>query len=338
MIVKVLLIDDEQNALDYLEMMLNPYSDVQIIGTYRDVDSAFQQLINEEVDVVFLDIELGPVHGIDVAEKLVELYPKLEIVFVTAYHKFAVDAFELNVVDYLLKPVLTKRLEVTIERVRGKLIKNGRQIGQLAKSKEKFYATTFGSFHLFDEKQEIVKWRTKKGKELVALLWRHRDLPVSKKCIIDTLWPNMAYDKAIILLYTTIYQARKALRGQDMINPIKLVGEDYLLQIDISSDFEEFEKIIHAPKNSVTIKRSLELFQDDFLQEYDWARADRNSLRNDYLNYLKTCIFDVEIVIDRPLRQACLDKVYELDSLNEKYVPKSSLGSNTTHYDKNSNE
>lgn len=319
-VMKVLLIDDEPNALNYLEAMLKPYTNIQILGKYTDVDIAMQHIKKEKIDLIFLDIEMGAFHGIDVARELVKWYPELQIVFVTAYHEFAIDAFEINVVDYLLKPVNTKRLEVTIKRVETKLSNIEEKKNRLLNSNYDFFVTTFGRFHLFDEQQNIIKWRTRKGRELVALLWRNREKPIDKESIIDTLWPNMPFDNALKLLYTTIYQTRRNLKRTDGKSPIKLVGEGYLLQMSIFSDYEELKQLMHAPKNVSNIKGCLALYQDNFLQDYDWALSDRFLLQNEYLLYLDDCIFNNLNVQDPALRQVCLEKRYQVDPLNEKYV------------------
>lgn len=319
-ILKVLLIDDELNALNYLEAMLKPHSDIQVMGKYTDAGAAIHQLGIERIDLIFLDIEMGFFHGIDIAEELVNLYPKLEIVFITAHSEFAVEAFELDAIDYLLKPVNATRLEETIRRVQERLSGDREKEHTLSNSNDKFFASTFGKFHLFDEKKNIVKWRTKKGRELVVLLWKNQDRPVDKEYIIETLWPEMPFDSAVILLYTTVYQVRKALRRKDKENPIKLVGEDYQLKISISSDYEELQQILSAPKIASNIQRSLELYQDNFLQEYDWVSSERFALENAFLHYLEECIFNNNNIIEPSLKESCLEKIIQVDPLNEKCV------------------
>ena len=71
------------------------------------------------MDIVFLDIQIPEINGIELAEQLLEMKPKLSIVFVTAYDNFAIKAFELNALDYILKmPVRKERLLNTVERIK----------------------------------------------------------------------------------------------------------------------------------------------------------------------------------------------------------------------------
>ena len=72
------------------------------------------------MDIVFLDIQIPEINGIELAEQLLEMKPKLSIVFVTAFDNFAIKAFELNALDYILKPVRKERLLNTVERIKQK--------------------------------------------------------------------------------------------------------------------------------------------------------------------------------------------------------------------------
>lgn len=318
--MKVALIDDELNSLILLEALLKPYKDIQVMGKFTHPDDGFRLFENEKIDLVFLDIEMGAIHGIDVAKELVIMYPSMEIVFVTAHSEFAVEAFEINVVDYLLKPLNPRRLAKSIKRAQEKLsvLKENERLSST--TGHTFIATTFGKFHLFDLENQIIKWRTRKGRELFVLLWRHHKVPIDKEYIIDTLWPDMSPDKATALLYTTMYQVRKALGGKGIDNPVKLVGEDYQLQISIDSDYEEFRRILGTFKTTANIERGLILYKDNFLQEYDWALSERHILQNEYLAYLRECTLLKTIKIEPQLKRSCLEKMVQVDPLNEEYV------------------
>ena len=116
--MKTILIDDEPMALEVLANMLSPYEDIDIIGRYTNPTQALEKIKVSQVDIIFLDIEMGDVNGLELAQVFMEKDPQVEIVFVTAYSQYAVDAFELNALDYLLKPIQEKRLFKAIERLR----------------------------------------------------------------------------------------------------------------------------------------------------------------------------------------------------------------------------
>ena len=114
---RVLVVDDERYAREELVYLLGQFSSIQIVGEAESGDAAIVQAIQQVPDVIFLDIEMPKMNGIDTAKALLELKKVPLIVFATAYTKFAVDAFRINAVDYLLKPYDEEQLKQTILRL-----------------------------------------------------------------------------------------------------------------------------------------------------------------------------------------------------------------------------
>lgn len=116
--MRILLIDDEPLALAEMSAMLAQYPDVDIVGTADTAHLAAQEIKRLQPDLIFLDINMPGQNGFELLERLDEVP---EVVFVTAYDQFALQAFEVNALDYLLKPVNTLRLRDCIQRVRQRL-------------------------------------------------------------------------------------------------------------------------------------------------------------------------------------------------------------------------
>lgn len=114
--IRVLLVDDEQPSRERLRRLLGGFDDVEIVGEAEDGESALESIAELEPQLVFLDIQMPGCSGMEVAASL--RAPRPQIVFCTAYDEYAVDAFELHAVDYLLKPVNRARLEKALQRVR----------------------------------------------------------------------------------------------------------------------------------------------------------------------------------------------------------------------------
>ncbi|MGE0173795.1 MAG: LytR/AlgR family response regulator transcription factor [Oligoflexales bacterium] len=114
--MKALIVDDEKPARDRLRRLLAEHSDVQIIGEASDGLMALDFLEETKCDVVFLDIEMPELGGIEVARQLDAQGPT--VVFTTAYDEYALQAFDANALDYVLKPVDPKRLSKALERLR----------------------------------------------------------------------------------------------------------------------------------------------------------------------------------------------------------------------------
>ena len=114
--MNVLLADDEGLARTRLRKLLAAYDDVAVVGEAGDGEEAIQQVAELRPDAVFLDIKMPGADGLEVVRSLGSRRPK--IVFCTAFDEYAVEAFELHAVDYLLKPVTRARLAVCIEHLR----------------------------------------------------------------------------------------------------------------------------------------------------------------------------------------------------------------------------
>lgn len=114
---RVYLVDDELLALEELKVLLSPFEDLEIVGFSDSVDQAIQECNEKKPDLIFLDINMPGKDGFEFLENLEEVR---EVIFVTAYDQFALKAFEVNALDYLLKPLNPKRLAEAIQRVRVK--------------------------------------------------------------------------------------------------------------------------------------------------------------------------------------------------------------------------
>lgn len=114
--MRVLIVDDERPARERLRTLLAAFPDLEIVGECEDGEDALQRIGDVHPDLVMLDVQMPGSNGIEVAGSLAAPRPK--IIFCTAYDQYAVDAFELCAVDYLLKPVNRSRLAQAIERAR----------------------------------------------------------------------------------------------------------------------------------------------------------------------------------------------------------------------------
>jgi len=114
--LRILIVDDEPAARDRLRQLLAAAADVEIVGEAGDGLEAIEKIAALTPDIVLLDIQMPGCSGLDVAASLAE--PRPRIIFCTAYDEHALEAFELNAVDYLLKPINRTRLAAALDRVR----------------------------------------------------------------------------------------------------------------------------------------------------------------------------------------------------------------------------
>jgi two-component system LytT family response regulator/two-component system response regulator LytT len=119
--LRAVLVDDEQLAREELGFLLEQIGGIEIIGQADNGPAAVETIDRLQPDVVFLDVQMPGLTGFEVARRLLDNDGGTQIVFVTAYDQHAIEAFEVNAVDYLLKPVDPARLDTAIQRARRRI-------------------------------------------------------------------------------------------------------------------------------------------------------------------------------------------------------------------------
>jgi len=119
--LKTVVVDDEQLARDELRYLLEQLGGIEIVAQAGNGVEALRVIEEYEPDLVMLDVQMPGLTGFEVARRVVQAGLDSQLVFVTAYDQYAIDAFEVNAVDYLLKPVEPERLATSVERVRKRL-------------------------------------------------------------------------------------------------------------------------------------------------------------------------------------------------------------------------
>jgi two-component system LytT family response regulator len=116
--MKTLIVDDEPLARLELRRLLAGHSWIEIVGDAGNIDEAYAEIQNQSPDLIFLDVQIPGGTGFDLLERI-DRVPS--IIFTTAYDRYAVKAFEVNALDYLLKPVESERLAAALAKARGAL-------------------------------------------------------------------------------------------------------------------------------------------------------------------------------------------------------------------------
>ena len=116
--IKAIIIDDERLARNELKKLLEQYPDIQIIDEASNVDEAVEKIDLSRPDLIFLDIQMPGKTGFDL---LAEIEKSPRVIFTTAYDEFALKAFEVNALDYLLKPIDPKRLTDAIQKLQSEI-------------------------------------------------------------------------------------------------------------------------------------------------------------------------------------------------------------------------
>lgn len=115
--LKALIVDDEYPARKELRFFLNKFDNIEVVGEATNAQEALTLIKALDYSILFLDIEMPGMNGLEVGAKVQEMPNPPHVIFVTAYDEYAVKAFEVNAVDYILKPIEEKRLTQVINKI-----------------------------------------------------------------------------------------------------------------------------------------------------------------------------------------------------------------------------
>ncbi|HHW38054.1 MAG TPA: response regulator [Bacillales bacterium] len=279
--IQAIIVDDEELSLISLEKKLLEFPDIKVVKTYTNHEHVLTDIKKEIIDVAFLDIELVNVSGLDLAEAILSIQPSIHIVFVTAHMEYAVQAFEINSADYLLKPVISKRLQKTIHRLmEKKSVTKTQETGIGSSANSPLTIKCFSELQVFQNEQ-LVHFKTAKMKELFGYFLTYLGTYIKRDILIDHLWPDEDYKKSKIHLHTCLSHLRKLLDELGYSNCITFANQSYSLTLEpIHCDVIEFEKSIQYLTASQKIdiqhiEKSIDLYTGTYMElnGYQWAQA-----------------------------------------------------------------
>lgn len=283
--MRAILIDDEPLALQLFESLLAKIKGIQLIGSFTNPHDGLVTIIEQQPDVVFLDIEMPEMNGIELAEQLENRSPRTRIVFVTAFNEYAIQAFELNAIDYLVKPVQKERLHKTINRLHEQL----RYTPVPQSINKQSMVCLFQSLRFINaEGEEIMaKWRTTKVRSLFLFLLHNRGVLVRKDLLLDLFWPETDPTKGFVQLYSAVYQIRKTLTALQSDIEIANHEDGYLLDchstiIDVDAWENGIEGLATVNARTLSTHQQLmSMYKGDYLEEFAfvWAASEKERLR-----------------------------------------------------------
>ena len=227
--IKAIIVDDEQLLAEYIGELLETFK-FEVVGIFSNPCEALKKIDFLKPDVLFLDIEMSEINGLELAERAQAEGYDGEVVFITAYNQYAIEAFTVNALDYLLKPVLEKDLERTVLRLQKRL----NHAGTLTETPQARFLNInmFGSFRACCEHEEPIHWTTSKCAELFAFLLLQKNKEATKDKLMDTLFPNKDKEKADINLRSSISRLNKTLHESGVAIAVVFKGGEYQLCIN----------------------------------------------------------------------------------------------------------
>ena len=254
--MKILIVDDEAYLRDELKDSLervsaanNEYAEAD------DYDSAVKLLEEQRFDIAFLDIHLQGKNGLEIAERIKHISPKTNIVMVTAYSEYALDAFKLFASGYLLKPFSDSELKEVLDHLRTPLTTS---------SPDLLEVRCFGNFEVFADGKPMVFKRSKE-KELLAYLICLKGASAGKNEICANIFEEtVTPDKADIYFRQLFASLKKDLKRCGFENAL-IHNTNNAYAIDaalVKCDYYDFITGRSTEKNT---------YRGEFMNQYSWA-------------------------------------------------------------------
>lgn len=251
--MKIIAVDDEKLALQNITALLRQAEPDAEIVSFSEAEEVFRYLSKSKADIAFLDIELGGYSGIELAAKCKELCPEVNVIFVTGYSQYMIDAFRLHASGYLLKPVRAEDLRAELDNLRNPIIHSTKRIR----------AQAFGHFEIFVD-DRLLKFPRAKCKECFAYLIDRRGARVTYPELSAVLWEDKPFDRSVQ------NSTQKVI--SDMIKTFKELGFEKIIvrsRRDIAVDISQFDcDYLAVLRGDVA---QLNAYAGEYMSNYSWA-------------------------------------------------------------------
>ena len=291
-IIKTIIIDDERPALIKMENLLSTYPEFEICGSYTNAQDALDNIRDLQPKVAFLDIAMPDISGMDLAAALHEKCGhQILIIFVTAYDEYALSAFDVRAIDYLLKPVTRARFKETVIRLKEILNQNKSNRIEISKDQTSMIRL-FGKVEISRNPPFTMSWRTATVRKLFAFFMHNQNHKIYRDILLETFWPKIQPEKALASLNTCNYYLRKHLEASGLEITLEYDAGYYNINrngvecdVDLFTIAEEESRNI-TDENLPLILEYTELYRGAYLEDVKgtWTNLDRERYSGMYVN------------------------------------------------------
>ena len=250
--MRTIVVDDEQIMLNSFLRLSAGIPDLEMVGQFRKPDEALAFVRENPVELVFLDVKMPHMNGIELAEKLRELNRDILIVFISAYDEYIRESNRIGGDYYIVKPYKTETLEIAMERIR-----------ILAKrQKKEIFIQTFGRFNVLRSGKPVPL--RGKAKEILALVVTRRGREISNEEIYRTIWEDRAYsNENMTVYYNALRRLKKALSEEGVSELLISTPRGQMANTSLF-DCDYYDWLDGCPSAEGS-------FDGEFLSEYSWG-------------------------------------------------------------------
>lgn len=293
--MRIIIVEDELDTLEELRDYVHEYDEKIEIEVCSNPLLAIKTFQTNSYDAALLDIQMPEMTGLELADCLSALSPTISFVFITAYNNYAAEAFEINAVDYILKPLRQERLNKALDKIR-------KEVEEKEKSERIAFTSlsiqAFGKM-VVSSGDNILKWKRQKSAEIFAYLLHQHGTPVHKEKLCEMMWPDYDPQKSLTYLQTIMYQLRKNISEIGDHNVfIDYADHCYRLTINmVRYDVDLFAKAFdqsfaQSPPSIDSLIEAEQLYTGPYFEEegWIWALGRQQDLAGKYLKILESMI------------------------------------------------
>lgn len=293
--MRIIIVEDELDTLNEIEDFLRCYDETIEIEAFSNPLLAVKAARTQTFDAALLDIQMPEMTGLELADCLGALSPEMSFIFITAFNHYATEAFDLNAVDYILKPIRQERFNKALDKI--KKVLSEKENAFLNPSGE-ICIQAFGKM-LVSSGDNILKWRRHYSSEIFAYLLHQQGTPVHKEKLCEMIWPEYEPQKALTYLQTIMYQLRKniaeiggssiVIEYADHCYRLNLIGVRY----DVDLFMEAYDQAyLDTPPSLDGLLKAEQIYRGAYFEEegWIWSMGRQQSLAQKYQKVLESII------------------------------------------------
>lgn len=253
--MKIMCLDDEQLALQMLEMCVQKVKPDADISAFDDQDDLLAEAEKSGCDIAFLDIHMRGMNGVEVAKRLKDINPKMNIIFVTGFSEYKADAMDMRASGYIMKPVTKEEVARELEDLRFPII---------PKNDAVLKVQCFGNFDVFTPDGTPVHFERSRSKEIFAYLVHRNGSSCSTREIAAALFEDEPYDKKqqsyLQILISAMVKSLKKIGAEKVIN--KSYNALSVNPALLDCDYYRFKELDPGAVNA---------YECEYMSQYYWA-------------------------------------------------------------------
>ena len=253
--MRILCVDDEEMMLQMLEMSVREARPEADVTGYEDADDLIEDAEKNGCDIAFLDIHMRGMNGVEVAKRLKQINPKMNIIFVTGFSEYTGEAMKLHASGYIMKPVTKEKVEEELADLRFPIV---------PKKDAVLRVQCFGNFDVFTPDGEHVHFERSRSKEILAYLVHRHGSSCTTKEIAAVLFEDAPYDKKQqnhiqILIHAMIKNLKEIGAEKAVVRGFNALS----VNVDaIDCDYYRFAELDVGAVNA---------YQNEYMSQYYWA-------------------------------------------------------------------